>query len=69
MLIRALLIGTFALFTATGCAEMFGRQGMPADPLYASGKPAESKTTNGPATPTPFSEPTPPLNKTRFVTY
>ena len=65
MITRALAIGAFALMLASGCAEMFGRQGMPADPLFASGKPAESKATNGPAAPIPFSEPTPPHNKTR----
>jgi hypothetical protein len=65
MFLRALTIGGLTILMASGCAEMFGRQGMPADPLFASGKPAESKATNGPATPMPYSEPTPPTNKTR----
>src|SRR5262245_28799107 len=69
MILRALTIGGFILLLVSGCADMFGRQGMPGDPLFASGKPAESKATAGPATPMPFSEPTPPVNRTRLVHY
>ena len=46
---------------------MFGRQEIPNDPLFASGKPAEAKAKFGPPVPMPFSEPTPPVNKTHFV--
>jgi hypothetical protein len=67
MFTRALAIGGLILLLASGCADMFGRQGMPADPLFASGKPAEAKTNSGPPTPMPFSEPTPPLNKMHLV--
>jgi hypothetical protein len=62
MIMRALVIGGLLLLVS-GCAEMFGRQGMPADPLFASGKPAESKAVVGPAVAMPFSEPVPPVNR------
>ena len=52
-----------------GCADMFGRQGMPADPLFANGKPAESDSKAGPPIAPPFSEPTPPVNRTQLVQY
>lgn len=67
MVLRALAIGGFILLMASGCADMFGRQGMPADPLFASGKPAEATAKNGPPTPIPFSEPAPPINKTHLI--
>lgn len=46
----------------TGCKGMFGRQGLPPDPLFANRKPVESNLKAGPATPIPFSEPTPAVN-------
>ena len=52
-----------------GCKGMFGPQGIPDDPLFANGKPAESKAKAGPPVAPPFSEPTPPVNRTQFVQY
>ncbi len=57
------------LFTAVGCKEMFGPQGLPPDPLFANGKPAESKAIHGPPLAPPFSEPAPPVNRTHYVTH
>lgn len=50
------------LLGLSGCTGMFGRQGLPADPLFSNGKPAEAKTLSGPPVMTPFSEPTVPAN-------
>lgn len=50
------------LFALGGCTGMFGRQGLPADPLFSNGKPEEAKPHFGPPTPAPFSEPAVPEN-------
>jgi hypothetical protein len=50
------------LLGLSGCAGMFGRQGLPADPLFSNGKPAEAKAQSGPPITTPFSEPPLPAN-------
>jgi hypothetical protein len=50
------------LLGLSGCTGMFGRQGLPADPLFSNGKPAEAKAQTGPPIRTPFSEPAVPEN-------
>lgn len=56
-------IGCLALLLTTcGCESLFGRQGMPGDPLFANRKPIESKSKVGPPTAFPVSEPVPPTN-------
>ena len=61
------IVCLLTLLASVGCKEMFGRQGMPADPLFSTGKPAESKATFGPPIAPPFSEPTPPVNRTQIA--
>ncbi len=46
----------------SGCESLFGRRGLPPDPLFAHRKPNESKVKAGPPTALPFSEPTPAAN-------
>jgi hypothetical protein len=46
----------------SGCTGMFGRQGLPADPLFSNGKPDEAKAHSGPPIAIPFSEPAVPEN-------
>jgi hypothetical protein len=54
-------LGCFCLLLAVGgCKGMFGRQGLPPDPLFAVRKPIESKAQAGPPAETPFTEPMPP---------
>jgi len=55
------------LLTSAGCKGMFGPQGMPAEPLFPNGQPAESKAQFGPAVAPPFAEPTPPVNRTQVA--
>ena len=56
-------LGCFSLvLMLVGCKGMFGRQGLPPDPLFATRKPIESKAKTGPAVATPFSEPMPAAN-------
>ena len=45
-----------------GCAGMFGRQGLPPDPLFANRKPIETTAVSGPPVPVPFSAPAAPSN-------
>jgi hypothetical protein len=54
------------LFTLlfAGCV---GKQELPVDPLFANGKPPESKAQTGAPIAPPFSEPAPPANKTLAV--
>ena len=49
------------LLVMGGCKGMFGRQGVPPDPLFADRKAIESKAQTGPPTATPDREPAPPL--------
>ena len=50
------------LLGLSGCTGMFGRQGLPADPLFSNGKPVEAKAQSGPPMVTPFSDPPVPAN-------
>ncbi len=50
------------LLGLSGCTGMFGRQGLPTDPLFSNGKPAEAKAQSGPPIATAFSEPSVPAN-------
>jgi hypothetical protein len=60
---RALQIACLLLLLAlSGCTGLFGRQGAPADPLFANSKPAEARAQSGPVAATPFFEPTVPPN-------
>ena len=45
-----------------GCESLFGRQGLPGDPLFANRKPIETKGKVGPPAPLPVTEPVPPVN-------
>ena len=56
------IVGTLILLALAGCTGLFGRQGVPADPLFSNGKPTEAKGRTGPPTATPFSEPAVPAN-------
>ena len=53
---------TMILLALTGCTGLFGRQGVPADPLFSNGKPTEAKGRTGPPLALPFSEPAVPVN-------
>jgi hypothetical protein len=53
-----------SMILLAGCDALFGRQGLPADPLFSTGKLPESTAQTGPPVAAPFSEPTPPVNKT-----
>ena len=44
-----------------GC-NLFGRQGLPPDPLFANRKPIEAKSQRSPPNAMPFSEPAPAAN-------
>lgn len=50
------------LFALSGCETLFGRQGLPPDPLFVNRKPIESKAKSRPPQELPFTEPTPPPN-------
>jgi hypothetical protein len=50
------------MLAAVGCTSMFGRRGLPADPLFANRKPIESPAKAGPSVPLPFFEPVPATN-------
>lgn len=54
------LVCIVLLFVVGGCKGMFGRQGLPPDPLFADRKPIESKAQAGPPMATPDREPVPP---------
>lgn len=63
MLERIGQLGCLVLLLAlSGCTGLFGRDGIPADPLFHNGKPRESKCHAGPPILTPFSEPPLPVN-------
>ncbi len=54
--------GIGLILALTGCTGIFGRQGLPPDPLFANRKPIEAKAKAGPPTAPAFSEPTPAAN-------
>lgn len=56
-------LGCFLLLLLLiGCKGMFGRQGLPPDPLFANRKATESKVKTGPPIDIPFTEPTAAVN-------
>ena len=56
------LSGIFLLLLLSGCTNLFGARGLPADPLFAHRKPIETKAVGAPAQPMANPEPTPPIN-------
>lgn len=53
------IVCLLVLLALAGCKS----EGLPADPLFANGKPAETKAVAGPPVDTPLYEPTPPVKR------
>ena len=57
-----LIVCLLLALAPAGCEALFGRQGLPPDPLFVNRKPIESKAKAGPPVDLPFSEPAPAAN-------